>query len=201
MFNKWAKYIINKSQSLSTSICKILILVLLCSSSSLAHFGAKYEPDDGRVIHGLGQYDRVGYTDTDTWEYVNDYQDATGIIPTIYSVYAYVSPRYHVKYGVDLTTLVNNPSSPNEYILLVGIALFDIGSSGVGNMVVHVDSILGGYFDSEIIRIATEIKQIGAPVYVRPGYEMGVDNGGLHWSPDIPTGDIFIDIWLQIAWA
>ena len=51
--------------------------------TSLTYFGAKYEPPDGRVIHGLGQYVSGLYTDAENWQYVTEYQEAINEIPDI----------------------------------------------------------------------------------------------------------------------
>jgi len=41
----------------------ILLIQIILYSNLYTYFNSKYEPPDNRVIHGLGQYVTVYYTD------------------------------------------------------------------------------------------------------------------------------------------
>jgi len=163
----------------------LLFLCIFCINQGYAHFGAKYEPPDGRIIHGLGQYVTIFYTDLENWQYVTEYQNAINI-PVIYSVYAYINPLIAALDSTDFIDIVSNHGFP--YILVVGIVLID-DSLITGNINIPVQSILNGNWDQQIINIANRIKGVNAPVYVRPGFEFGHGNGGFHNNPDMKAGD------------
>ena len=52
----------------------------------------KFEPPDGRIIHGLGQYVAFYYTDQEYLAFVSGYQDVAENTPVIYSAYAFIDP-------------------------------------------------------------------------------------------------------------
>jgi len=87
----------------------------------------------------------------------------------------------------NITDIANNHGYP--YILNIGLVYMD------EYHVINTTAILGGYYDSTIISIANQIKTLNAPVYLRPGFEFGVNNSGAHEGM---TGQQFINIWLYI---
>ncbi len=185
---------LNKKQIL---LCFASWFLLL--NSIRADFGQKFEPPDGRVIHGLGQYVGLGfYTDAENWQYVSEYQTALGQIPVIYSAYAYVDPQVAALDNTDLTDIATNHGYP--YVLQVGLALFDI-TSEIGSVNIPVQAILDGDSDTQIRQIADEIKSLNRTAFfLRPGFEFGSGNGGLHNDPDNAdwTAENFINIWIHI---
>ncbi len=180
-------------------IVRIYALILLSSMGLWAFFSEKYEPPDGRVLHGLGQYVNLTfYTEEENWQLVTEYQDATEKVPVIYSAYAYTDPYVDSLDSTNLIDIATNHGYP--YVLLVGLSLFD-SSSTTSSVNIPVHSFLNGDLDDQIIKIAQEIKNIiSTPVFVRPGYEFGKGNDGLHNDDDNPdwTAENFKLIWLRI---
>ena len=164
--------------------------------SPICYMGAKYEPPDGRVIHGLGQYVPLFYTDEENWQYVDEYRAATGHKPMVYAVYAFLDP---ISAGFDLPDIRKIlDNSGTGYILNVGIDMHSVESWIGGTIVVPADTILGGYWDIRIRELAGIIKSIGEPVYVRPGFEFGSGNHGAHAADDF-TAEEFKAIWIRIV--
>lgn len=175
---------------------KILAFSLIIISYSFGHFGAKWEPPDGRVIHGLGQYVSYFYTDQENWQYVSEYQTAISQVPVIYSVYAFIDPIIDSSYDhTEIDDIVNGHDFP--YILTVGLGLMDDSYLSTGTINIQVENILNGSLDYRIIDIAQRIKSVNAPVYLRPGFEFGENNSGIHNDPDMGSTD-FIDVWMRI---
>lgn len=180
-------------------VLRIFLLLLFFIVSLWAHFGEKYEPPDGRVLHGLGQFVNLTfYTEEENWQLVTEYQNAVDRIPVIYSAYAYTDSLVD---DLDSTSLIDIAKNHNyPYVLLVGISLFDITST-LTSVNIPVNSLLSGDLDDQIIKIAQEIKNIyPSPVFVRPGFEFGSGNSGLHNDPDNAdwTAENFIQIWIRI---
>jgi len=178
---------------------RIYLFVLISFCSVWAFFFQKYEPQDGRVLHGLGQFVNLTfYSEEENWQLVSDYQNSTGFIPTIYSAYAYIDPYVDDLDSTDITDIVSNHGYP--YVLLLGISLFD-STSSLSDVNIPVQSILDGELDYQIIKIAQEIKSLTqTPVFLRPGFEFGSGNSGLHNDPDNPnwTAANFNQIWIHI---
>lgn len=157
--------------------------------------GTKYEPPDGRVIHGIGQYVSYFYTDAENWQLVQEYQNAINKIPMVYSVYAYLDPTINLIDQTDFIDITTNHGYP--YVLVVGLGLFDISYILTGNINIPVQTILSGNWDGQIQNLAQRIKAVNAPVYLRPGFEFGSGNSGIHNDPDVGPTD-FINIWMHI---
>ena len=173
------------------SVLCILATPLLLHAQSRA----KFEPPDGRVIHGMGQYVAYLYSDSENWQLVNEYLNAVGEVPTAYAAYVYIDPLLDQLDTTDLTDIVTNHQYP--YAMLVGLTLFDASYLTTGNANIPVQAILRGDFDNRIIAIADEIASLGVPVFLRPGYEFGENNSGIHEDPDV-DGQDFINMWLHI---
>ena len=173
----------------------ILIIFISFSGTVTAQQTSKYEPPDGKVIHGLGQYTPFYYSEEENWQEVNEYQDAIHHIPLIYSVYAILDPYANSLESTDFIDITTNHDYP--YILLVGLALLDSSYLNGYQINIPVGNILNGALDYRIIDIAHRIKAINAPVYLRPGFEFGSGNLGMHSDPDMTPAD-FINIWIHI---
>ena len=180
-------------------VLRIFLLFLFLVVSLWAHFGEKYEPPDGRILHGLGQFVNLTfYSEEENWQLVAEYQNAVDRIPVIYSAYAYTDSLVDDLDSTSLIDIAKNHSYP--YVLLVGISLFDITSTPT-SVNIPVTRLLSGALDEQIIKIAQEIKNIyPTPVFVRPGFEFGSGNSGLHNDPDNTdwTAQNFIQIWIRI---
>ncbi|MFZ0388881.1 MAG: glycosyl hydrolase [Calditrichia bacterium] len=164
-------------------------------TGSKAYFGAKYEPPDGRIIHGLGQYISIFYTDAENWQLVSDYQNSVNEVPVIYSAYAYIDPLINFFDNTDFQDITNNHGYP--YILVVGLSLMDASYISTGQINIPVQDILNGNLDNQIIQVAQRLKNVNAPVYLRPGFEFGENNSGIHNDPDLSAAD-FKNIWIHI---
>ncbi len=151
--------------------------------------GAKFEPNDGQVLHGLGQYVPTvfGYTDAENWQYVSEYQTGVGHVPVIYAAYQGIHPLAAMLDSTDLTDIVQNHGYP--YYLNLGLALYD------ETQTINVTEILNGDYDAQIISIATEVKSIRVPCFVRPGFEFGTGSSGVHSGI---SGPDFILVWNHI---
>ncbi len=155
----------------------------------------KFEPPAGRVIHGLGQYVSILYSDAENWQYVSEYQNGVNQVPVIYSVYASLDPALN---SLDNTDFINiTTQHGNPYVLLVGIALFDSTYLINGTVHIPVQDILSGALDYRIIDIAQRIKAVNGPVFVRPGFEFGWGNSGIHNDPNVSAAD-FVNIWIHL---
>ena len=159
-----------------------------------AGFNEKYEPPDGRIIHGLGQYFPVIYTDQENWQYVADYQLTCGRIPVIYSVYKSIDSLLDISDNTNLNDIVSNHGYP--YILLIGLSLFDT-SSLHHDFNIPVENILNGDCDRTIIKLARQIRDLKGPVFLRPGFEFGSGNDGFHRDPDMSAAEFKL-IWQHI---
>ena len=149
----------------------IVILILsawiTCSSAQELE---KYEPPDGRIIHGLGQYVSFFYTDEENWQYVKEYENAVNSIPLIYSVYSALDPLLNTLDQHDYTEFVSGHEYP--YLLNIGLILIDSTYLFDGKHI-PVNSILSGELDLEIINIAQRIKEFGQPVFFRQVLSLG----------------------------
>lgn len=182
--------------------CKPLFILISCLLSNITFAGqdALLEPPDGRVIHGLGQYlpapANGGYTDDENTQLVENYISATKSRPLVYSIYVSIDPNDSVLNLPDVPTLHKKFDPP--FILLIGLALFDI-SAYLGDRIKQVPSekILNGDWDQKIIRLAREIKQTGAPGFIRPGWEFGDGNRGFHDCEDF-SASAFKKIWIYL---
>jgi hypothetical protein len=190
----------------------IAFLILANPTSSVAYFGAKYEPADGRKIHGLGQYSGFGYTDEENWWDVVSYQTSSNKIPLFYSVYYPINPKA-AQYGFFppitgfLTNMVrNNPNcAPNNrncpYLIFLSLGYFEFDPENIGDdftqLEVNSQAIISGQWDQSIREIAREVKSLGQPVFLRPGYEFGIGADGAHSHVNLgPTA--FIACWNHI---
>ena len=172
---------------LFTLIC--LGLSILLPVPALAYFAQKYEPADGRIIHGMGQYVTLYYTDNENWTYINQYVSSVGKTPAILSAYWGIAPAaVTLNANPNLYDLANNHG--NQYRLMIGVALVD------QDMTVPVTTILSGAWDPQIISLADSIKVLGTPTFVRPGFEFGSGNSGYH--ADKMTGAEYIAIWRHL---
>lgn len=169
----------------------IVLLLWIYPHIALAHMGARYEPSDGRVIHGLGQYVSTVYSDSENWQLVSAYQTAAGEVPLIYSAYQGINPFLDSIDSTDLLDIVSEHNHP--YILIVGLYLLD--GTDLQNSYANPDAILNGEWDDTITDIAGRIKAIDAPVFLRPGFEFGTGSQGLHQAF---SGPEFISIWNYI---
>jgi len=171
-------------------------LLLICILGTVqAQQLQKFEPADGRVFHGIGQYTGVYYTDEEYWQFVGDYQNAVENIPVIYSVYTAIDPYINVLDPTDFQDIVNNHNYP--YVLLIGLSYHDSTVFTLGKLDLHVQSILNGELDEQIISLAQKIKMLEGPVFFRPGFEFGEGNSGIHNDPDMNSTN-FKNIWLHI---
>ena len=171
-----------------TILVPLVLLVFLPDFDAGAYMNAKFEPPDGKVYHGLGQYVPVLYTDAENWQYVADYRDAVGAAPLLYATYQFIEPLAHALDPTQLQDLIELHEYP--YLLVVGIAYFDAA------MNVDVGAILSGAYDAQIEDVAMDIGALETPVFVRPGFEFGAP-GGVHGSGKIGAAD-FIAIWVKI---
>jgi len=161
-------------------------VVVLPTTSAVAHMGAKFEPADGQVIHGLGQYVPFFYTDAERWQYVSNYQATVGHVPVIYAAYKFLDPTVAPLDTTNLTDIVQNHGHP--YHLNLGLALFDTSQN------IDANAIVNGDWDSRILAVANEVKSLGVPCFVRPGFEFGASDG-IHHNI---TGPAFIAVWNHI---
>jgi len=154
----------------------------------------KFEPPDGRIIHGLGQYVGFYYTDDEVWGFATQYQNAVKKIPVIYSVYLFLDPYISSIDSADLNNVI--PSDDYPYILQVGLILMD-STILTGKINLYTQKILDGTLDQRLIKVAHQIKNTGVPVFFRPGFEFGVNNDGIQSDPDM-TPVLFKNIWKHI---
>jgi len=178
----------------------VFIFILILSSQILCSCiipepplsTAKFEPPDGRVIHGLGQYiPDLYYSDADNWPHVNEYQNTAEEIPLIYSVYQSINPISDMIDNTDMLDIVSNHDYP--YILVVGLFLLE--GTDFSNLTANPDPILNGDWDDTIRSVANRIRNVSAPVFLRPGYEFGSGSDGIHQGF---SGPEFIAIWHYI---
>lgn len=182
-----------------TPLLFLIILVNIISIHTL--FGTenelleKYEPPDGRIIHGLGQYTSFFYSDEEYAQMINQYQNAVQKVPLIYSVYTSIDPYINALDRIDFKKLLSDFN--HQYILMIALSLHDSTYFTQGTLDIHVESILNGELDERLISLADEIKSLNNPVFFRPGFEFGISNSGIHVDPDL-TASKFIDIWKYI---
>ncbi|MBN1343646.1 MAG: hypothetical protein JXQ73_13240 [Phycisphaerae bacterium] len=163
------------------------VLIAACAATASAHMGAKFEPADGQVLHGLGQYVPLFYTDAENWQYVADYQAAAGHPPVIYAAYKFLDPSVAPFDTTSLTDIVQNHGHP--YHLNLGLALFDATQS------INAAALINGEWDAQIAAVATEVKSLGVPTFCRPGFEFGTGSSGIHSGI---SGPDFIAVWHHI---
>jgi len=171
-------------------LCSIFLIYLTAGTQTLQ----KFEPADGRVLHGLGQF-TSDYPQAENWQQVSAYQQAAGQVPVIYSVYAFLDPVLAAADSTDLSDITQNHGYP--YLLLIGISLHDTTYLRTGEYNIPVEAILNGSLDYRIIEIAGQVKAIDSPVWLRPGFEFGTGNRGIHEDADLSAAE-FIEIWQRI---
>lgn len=169
-----------------------LIVILF---TGLGYGASKYEPPDGRVIHGLGQYVPSYYSDMENWQYVSEYQTAVDHVPVLYAVYAVLDPDSVSLNTTDLYDIARNHGHP--YLLNIGISLQSVQAWLSGSISIPVATILNGDWDYRIRDLAKQIKRLNSPAYVRPGFEFGVGNSGAHSDPNMTAAE-FKAIWIHI---
>ncbi|NLD35616.1 MAG: hypothetical protein GX654_01980 [Desulfatiglans sp.] len=155
----------------------------------------KYEPPDGRVLHGLGQYIPQYYADAENWQYVTEYQVTVGHIPVIYSAYAMLDPESAEMDTTNFHNIANNHGQP--YLLNIGVALQSAQAWLSGSVSIPASTILNGSWDNRIKNLAQQIKNLDKPTYLRPGFEFGTGNSGAHSDPSLTPAQ-FIAIWKHI---
>jgi hypothetical protein len=177
------------------NILPIFLFLVIILFASLGYATSKYEPADGRVLHGVGQYVPYYYTDAENWQYVTDYQTAIGHIPIIYSVYASLDPYSISIDTTDFSDIMKNRSY--SYVLNIGISLLSVQAWMSGSKSIPAAAILNGDWDYRIVSLAQKIKALNMPTYVRPGFEFGTGNSGAHSDPNI-TPTQFKAVWIHI---
>ncbi len=203
-------------------LSKILAFFLLVGffylkpGQALAYYGEKYEPADGRIYHGMGQYITYFYSEQENWQYLTEYQQATGKVPLLYEAYYSINPKLDqvpfnsLNLNPNLSRLVQiggncqlaNHNCP--YIILLGIGYLDFeesdllsGGFNFANSRVNPEAILRGDWDGKIRQLAREIKQLGSPFLLRPGWEFGIGSDGVHQQANL-TPAVFIACWRRI---
>ncbi len=174
-------------------IIKFLIIKAFLSFNVLnAQSGEKFEPPDGRVIHGLGQYVPVDYDSAENWQMVTDYQNAIVHVPVIYSIYAAIDSALDALDPLDYVDVTTNHGYP--YALLIGLFLTEETRTNI-----PVQKYLNGNLDAQIIKLANRIKEVEhtTPVFLRPGFEFGHNNQGTHTDNGLDPND-FISVWQYI---
>jgi len=90
----------------------LFLLCLLIYNFAVAQNLQKFEPAEGRILHGLGQF-TSDYPQAENWQQVSEYQQAAGQVPVIYSVY-----RLSIPFTL-LLILYSMPPTPQ--ILLISL--------------------------------------------------------------------------------
>ena len=158
-----------RSPSSSTPAAIALAALMLLVVPTRAHDGAKFEPADGRVLHGAGQSPAA----------FDNYTQALGdpaLTPFVTKAYFPVWDRWPKLWHEGNATfdeLVTNHYEPFEAWLAaqhgrmpevsMGFPLYD---GTYGDRI-----ILSGDLDPVIEFAALQIKAFGEPVFVRPGFE------------------------------
>ncbi len=172
----------------------LFLLCLLIYNFAVAQNLQKFEPAEGRILHGLGQF-TSDYPQAENWQQVSEYQQAAGQVPVIYSVYTFIDPVLDAADSTDFIDITQNHGQP--YVLLIGLSLHDTTYLQTGEFNIPVEALLNGSLDYRILEIAGQIKAVAAPVYLRPGFEFGTGNRGIHEDPDLSAAD-FVAIWKRI---
>jgi hypothetical protein len=153
-----------------------------------AYMNAKYEPPDGRILHGLGQYAALEFTDAELWNMATEYESATGNTPALYALYATLDTNHIAMFSSAAEDIMNN--RPHPYLFTIGFDFFNYGR-------IDAQGILNGLYDRSISIIAQWIMDLKTPTWVRPGYEFGSNNSGVH-SVNGFTEQEFKKIWIYI---
>ena len=151
------------------------LLFLLCAGTGSAelHFGAKFEPPDGRVLHGAGQSpDAFGRY----WEALPETR------PAIFMVYFGVH-----KLGAVEKQLKRYFGNYPQAMPQIGLAFAGRGPNGRTQ-----DRLVEGKFDDDLRTAARVLRDTKRPVFIRPGYEF---NG--NWNAYDP--DVFIEAFRKIV--
>jgi len=130
-----------------------MTLLVAANASSWAYFGAKFEPPDGKVIHGAGDSE-AGFD-----SYAQAVEPYT---PAIFMVY----------YALGVSA---GPLRIEHYLERYPGAIPQIGLDWVefnDARVAALDhSVLEGRFDSALVALARYLRRLDRPVFVRPGFE------------------------------
>ncbi len=167
----------------------IFVLLLYIVNPVYSQIREKFEPEDGRVIHGLGQYEGYFYDDKDIWYDNKVYESIVGKAPLLYSVYASFDSALRLRNPTDYNDIQSAHDYP--YLLVVGLLLHDSKRN------INVNGIINGEFDSQITAFANRLKKVKSPVFLRPGFEFGENNRGFHNTENL-TADGFKEIWKRI---
>ncbi len=162
--------------------------VILGAVKSHAFFGAKFEPQDGRIYHGAQAEVRpesMQNYDVD-WPGIKEYSTACGHQPKL--VMHYIS---FDKTAFDLLRPAIYKISQKRYSYAAQIGLDFYTYGDPPNILTPSDitmDIVEGKYDEKIKTLARLFKRMNIRVFLRPGYEFGGNGQGrlaskTYWIP------------------
>ncbi len=176
----------------------LAILFLIAPAIQVeAFFGAKHEPPDGQVYHGAQAEVRpAGFTKLDVdWEGIKEYTQACNHRPKLIMHYI----TFDVLGFALLKSRIRKMSDqPFDYIPQIGLDFYyHFPSYNIFTPKDITREIAYGEYDGKIRVLASLIKEMKSPVFLRPGYEFGGNGQGQyaakeHWTKAwIRIHDIF----------
>ncbi|MEK0317828.1 chitobiase/beta-hexosaminidase C-terminal domain-containing protein [Cohnella sp. 56] len=125
---------------------------------------AKFEPADGKTIIAIGQ----DKNEMDAYQALTDIPDQAG-----YMIYTSTMDAGGMTGPVDKGAGINDfaywAANKTNSVAQLGIDMVDYDGNPVGQQ--EVDKVASGQRDTNLITIATAVKNAGKPVFVRIGYE------------------------------
>jgi len=141
-----------------------LALICIATSPGQGYFGAKFEPPDGRVLHGAGQSPDA---------FKRYWGALPGTPPAIFMVY----------FGVHKLDIVERQldryfEGYSDVIPQIGLTFAGKGPGGRTQ-----DRLVEGKFDEGLRGMARALRDTKRPVFMRPGYEFNGNWNG--YNPDV----------------
>lgn len=169
-------------------------LLLIIISLGIAYSGNKFEPPDGKVLHGaqaeVRPVDRQRLSVD--WKGIDDYAAAAGAYPKL--IMHYISLDSDIFYLL-LPTIAEIAKQDYDYYAQIGLDFYTYPEgNGFERRRDISHEILSGKHDSELAALASLFKEMEIPVFLRPGYEFGGKGFGSRYSRKL-----YVRVWKYLV--
>lgn len=155
-----------------------ILLLIVPAIRAEAFWGAKFEPPDGQIYHGAQAEVRpTGFTKLDIdWEGIEEYTKACNRRPKL--VMHYISFDT-VGFELLKSYIEKIAFQAFDYMPQIGLDFYTyFPKYSIMNPNDITEDIARGEYDSKIRELATLLKGMKSPIFLRPGYEFGGNGQG-----------------------
>ena len=149
-------------------LLSLIVLIMIIPLSSFSYHGAKYEPPDGKVYHG------VGWQNTAQTEYMEMFSDSTQ--PLLFQMMIPLPGDVRRRGGMTVERLIGqfNPDHFDVENRYCELSVHFTDNTNMLDTVFALSDRLDGYIDT----MAIALREHGKPIFLRIGLEMnGAWNG------------------------